>query len=99
MYVLIGVFMGGVIMFKFVFKYFELVDRIVVCDFNVVSFDVNIVVWKDCIVVVEKNIWDLVGVMVERWFYFYIMIEKFEIVKWMIDMVVGNNVEGFKYSC
>ncbi|KAK4180687.1 Alpha/Beta hydrolase protein [Triangularia setosa] len=96
---LVGVSMGGATTLKFALKYPELVDKIVACDFNVASSDANTAAWKDRIVVAEKNIKDLAGVTVERWFHPHTMTEKPEIAKWMTDMVAGNNVEGFKYSC
>lgn len=102
LHALIGVSMGGATTLKFALKYPGVLEKFVACDFNVASSDANTAAWKDRIAVAEGpdgGIKNLAGVTVERWFHPHTMTEKKDVAQWMTEMVAGNNVQGFKYSC
>ncbi|KAI1506417.1 Alpha/Beta hydrolase protein [Biscogniauxia marginata] len=102
---LIGVSMGGATTLKFALKYPSKLGKFIACDFNAASSPANTGAWKERIDVAETPLEDgapgikkLAGQTVERWFHPATM-KKPDTVKWMIDIVGGNDVEGFKYSC
>jgi len=98
---LVGVSMGGATTLKFALKYPALVAKFVACDFNVASSDANTEAWKGRIAVAEGEggIAALAGVTVERWFHPHTMEAKGDVVRWMVDMVARNSVQGFRYGC
>ena len=97
--------MGGATTLKFSLKYPERLSRFVACDFNVASSSANTAAWKERISMAESTddsgtsgINKLAGLTVERWFHPHTM-TKTAVAQSMTEMVAGNNVEGFKYSC
>ncbi|CAJ2512004.1 Uu.00g076290.m01.CDS01 [Anthostomella pinea] len=104
--ILIGVSIGGATTLEFALKYPSKLEKFIACDFNAASSPANTSAWKDRIVVAETPLDDgapgikkLAGQTVERWFHPATMQKKQDTVQWMTDMVAGNDVEGFKYSC
>ncbi|GKT97459.1 3-oxoadipate enol-lactonase 2 [Colletotrichum tofieldiae] len=102
LHALVGVSMGGATTTNFALKYPNRLKKFIACDFNVTSSAANTQAWKDRIAVAEEDggagIEKLAGQTVGRWFHPATM-EKESVVKSMTDMVAGNNVEGFRYSC
>ncbi|CAM1510490.1 Fc.00g008250.m01.CDS01 [Cosmosporella sp. VM-42] len=99
---IIGVSMGGATTLNFAIKYPDRLGKFIACDFNTTSSAANTQAWKDRIVVAEENngqgISKLAEQTVTRWFH-PATLENKETAKWMVDMVEGNNVGGFKHSC
>ncbi|KAF6838643.1 putative alpha/beta hydrolase [Colletotrichum musicola] len=102
LHALIGVSMGGATTTNFALKHADRLDKFIACDFNATSSAANTQAWKDRIAVAEGDggagIAQLAQQTVGRWFHPATM-EKEAVVKSMTDMVAGNSVEGFKYSC
>lgn len=101
---LVGVSMGGATTLNFAIKYPSRLSKFVACDFNAASSDANTQAWKDRIAIAESDdntglAQKLAPVTVERWFHPYTVENKQDTVKWMTEMVAGNDVEGFRYSC
>ncbi|RMJ06655.1 hypothetical protein CDV36_013748 [Fusarium kuroshium] len=101
--ILIGVSMGGATTLNFAIKYPERVGKFVACDFNATSSPANTQAWKDRTAIAEedngKGINKLAEQTVSRWFHPETVKNKTETVKWMVDLVATNSVEGFRYSC
>lgn len=102
---LIGVSMGGATTLKFALKYPDKLGKFIACDFNVASSPANTAAWKERIAVAESTLEDgspgikkLAGQTVERWFAPPTM-QKENVVKWVVDMVASNDIEGFRYGC
>ncbi|KAI1471038.1 alpha/beta-hydrolase [Daldinia caldariorum] len=102
---LIGVSMGGATTLKFALKYPEKLVRFIACDFNAASSPANTDAWKQRIAIAETPLEDgapgiqkLATQTVERWFHPATM-EKQDTVRWMEDMVAGNDLQGFRYGC
>jgi pimeloyl-ACP methyl ester carboxylesterase len=102
---LIGVSMGGATTLKFALKYPSKLGKFIACDFNVASSASNTSAWKERIAVAEASLEDesaginkLAEQTVERWFHPATM-QKQDTVRWIQEMVAGNNVEGFRYGC
>jgi pimeloyl-ACP methyl ester carboxylesterase len=104
LFALIGVSMGGATSLRFALTYgkeFSL-GKVIACDFNVASSEANTKAWGERIAVAEDGpdgMSKLSGVTVERWFHPRTMTDDASTVKWMTDMVAGNHVRGFRYSC
>ncbi|KAI1766330.1 alpha/beta-hydrolase [Hypoxylon sp. FL1150] len=103
---LVGVSMGGATALEFALARPGRLERFVACDFNVASSAANTGAWKERIGVAETRLEDggpgigrLAGQTVERWFHPATMERKKDTVRWMEDMVAGNDVEGFRYGC
>ncbi|KAI3323948.1 alpha/beta-hydrolase [Xylariaceae sp. AK1471] len=103
--ILIGVSLGGATTLKFALKYPEKLGKFIACDFNAASSATNTSAWKERIAVAETPLEDgsagitkLAGQTVERWFHPATM-QKQDTVRWIQDMVAGNDVEGFCYGC
>ncbi|EAA34170.3 alpha/beta-hydrolase [Neurospora crassa] len=101
---LVGVSMGGATTLNFAIRHPSRLQKFVACDFNAASSEANTQAWKDRIAVAEadegRGLRDqLAGVTVERWFHPNTMEKKKEVVQWMTEMVAGNSVEGFRWSC
>ncbi|KAK3314478.1 Alpha/Beta hydrolase protein [Apodospora peruviana] len=104
LHALIGVSMGGATTLKFALKYPNKLAKFVACDFNVASSEANTAAWKERIAVAEgpapeSGIGKLAPATVSRWFHPHTMTEKKDVADWMTDMVAGNSVSGFRYSC
>lgn len=102
---LIGVSMGGATTLKFALKYPDKLEKFIACDFNVASSAANTSAWKERIAVAETPLEDgapgiqkLAGQTVGRWFHPTTM-DVQGTVKWITDMVAGNDIEGFRYGC
>ncbi|KAF5663500.1 3-oxoadipate enol-lactonase [Fusarium denticulatum] len=99
LHTLIGVSMGGVTTLNFAIKYPERLQQFIASDFNPTSSAANTQAWKDRTALAEedngKGIEKLAGQTVQRWFH---PSTNAETVKWMTEIVVANDVEGFKYS-
>ncbi|KAI1636239.1 Alpha/Beta hydrolase protein [Biscogniauxia mediterranea] len=103
---LVGVSMGGATTLKFALKYPSKLRKFITCDFNAASSPANTGAWKERIGVAETPLEDgapgikkLAGQTVERWFHPATMQRRPDTARWMTEMVGGNDVEGFKYSC
>ncbi|KAJ6439482.1 alpha/beta hydrolase [Purpureocillium lavendulum] len=102
LHALVGVSMGGATALQFALAHPGRLARLVACDFNAVSSTANTQAWKDRVAVAESNngrgIETLAQQTVARWFHPESM-RKAELVRWMTEMVAGNDVDGFKHSC
>lgn len=101
LHALIGVSFGGATTLNFALTYPERLGKFIACDFNATSSAANTQAWKDRTAMAEedggKGINKLAEQTVARWFHPATM-HKTQTVKWMVDMVAANSVEGFRYS-
>ncbi|KAK2043347.1 alpha/beta-hydrolase [Colletotrichum somersetense] len=102
LHALVGVSMGGATTTNFALKYPNRLKKFVACDFNATSSAANTQAWKDRTAMAEEDggagIKKLAGQTVGRWFHPATM-DKESVVNSMTEMVAGNDVEGFKFSC
>ncbi|UNI24748.1 Acetyl-CoA C-acetyltransferase [Purpureocillium takamizusanense] len=102
LHALVGVSMGGATALRFVLDRPRRVARLIACDFNAVSSPANTQAWKDRVALAESDggngIATLAEQTVARWFHPNSM-HTADLVRWMTEMVAGNDVDGFKHSC
>ncbi|KAF4121685.1 Ndr family [Geosmithia morbida] len=104
LHALVGVSMGGAACLNFALKHPARLSRLVACDFNAASSPANTQAWKDRIAISREDssaglATKLAPITVDRWFHPDTTANKPDTVKWMVDMVSANDVEGFANSC